>query len=356
MTQEELAKSIKSGTISGAFIFEGEEESKKEGALRYLLEKLLPEGMELMNETVLENPSIMDVLDASRQFPFMCDKRVVIAKDPPLILKSNKSKSDDDASGKEQPETEPALGEDAALKTLSEENNETCVTIIYIRGKLKGTTAAFKWFDKQGRVVSFEPLSVPELMKLMQKSAKKQGYDMSMDVAELFVTSIGTNLTMLNSELDKLIGYKNRGTQISEDDVFAIISQDVEANSFLITEKICAKQYAQAYRILNSMLDDGEYPGTIQASLTWQIRNLCHCAVLKKNGIGYKDAAVRMKSKEYPIKKSYEQCSGIPMENLVSLYRIAVDHENNYKKGLLDPKFALDDLLSNMCRLIVRKV
>ncbi len=363
MTQDQLVKSIRNGLLSGAILFEGEEETKKEGALRYLLEEVLPSGMELMNETILENPELASVLDASRQFPFMCDKRVVVAKDPPFILKSNKGKKSEDNDENEekeekeaedvQPDLEP--GEETVLKTLSEEDNPTCITVIFIRGKLKKNTAAYKWFQKHDRLVSFEPLSIPELIKIVQKNTKKQGYEISYDVAELFVTSIGRDLTRLNSELDKLIGYKSSGTQINEDDVFAIITQDIEAVSFQIMDKFCVGDYAQAYRILNALLEDRQHPAAIQAGLLWQIRNLCHCAVLKKSGVGYKDASIRLKTNEYPCKKAYEQCTGIPCGNLVSLYRIAVHNENEFKKGRLDARFSLDDLMAKMCKLIVRK-
>ena len=356
MTKDDLKKIIKDGSMYGCYLFEGEEENQKEGALSVIRTRFLPEGMELMNETVSENASLVEVLDASHQVPFMSEKRIVVAKDPLYILKSSKKNEDDtDKPETDESENESTGEEESALRKLIAEENPETITIIYLRGKLNKKTSAYKQFDKVGRVVSFEPLDEYELAKIIVKTAKKEGYTMSVDVALMFVSFIGRDLTRLNSELDKLIGYKNGGTEIYEEDVLSIITQDIDEAVFQITESIVKGQQAHAYRVVYSLIERGEQTYAIYASLTWQIRLLCHCAVLKQAGVKIPDAAEKLKSKEFPVKKSYNQCEGIPVEDLIKLYKTAIRNDYDTKSGKIRIENALQDLLQNMCLLIKRK-
>lgn len=356
MTKDDLKKIIKDGSMHGAYLFEGEEEKQKEAALSAVRARYLPEGMELMNETVSENASLVEILDASRQVAFMSDRRLVVAKDPVYILKSVK-KNEDEAEKTENDKTEEVENESSdeelnALKKLVSEQNPETITIIFMRGKLNKRGSVCKLFDKADRLVSFEPLDEYELAKIIVKTAKKEGYTMSLDVAMMFVSFIGRDLTRLNSELDKLIGYKNGGTEIYEEDVLSIITQDIDEAVFQITDSIVKGQQAHAYRVVYSLIERGEHIYKIYSSLVWQIRMLCHCAVLKQAGVKIPDAAEKLKSKEYPVRKSYGQCEGIPVTNLVRLYNTAIRNDYDTKNGKIRVESALQDLLQNMCLLI----
>lgn len=362
MTKDDLKKIIKDGSMHGVFLFEGEEENQKEGALTAVRSHFLPDGMELMNETVSENASLVDVLDASRQVPFMSEKRIVIAKDPVYILKSSKKAENEDEEEKKPETPENAEAEEAALNSeenalrmMIAEDNPECITIIYMRGKINKNTSAGRMLKNADRIVSFEPLDDYELAKIMVKTAKKEGYTLSVDVAMMFVSFVGNNLTKLNSELDKLIGYKNGGTEIYEEDVLSIITQNIDELAFQITDSIAAGRHSHAYQVVYSLLERGEAMQAIYASLNWQVRMLCHCAVLKKAGVRISDAAVKLKSKEYPVKKCYNQCERVPVENLAKLYRVAIRNEFDMKSGKMRADNALQDLLQNMCLLINRK-
>ena len=52
-------QSLKENRIDKLYVFSGQEEFIKVSALRDLRKKILPEGLEDMNETLLDNPSVM---------------------------------------------------------------------------------------------------------------------------------------------------------------------------------------------------------------------------------------------------------------------------------------------------------
>ena len=85
MDHNDFSLSLTRHTLPSVLLFEGEEEHLKQDALFALRKALLPEGMEEMNELVLDDPSADELIAAAETIPFMADKRLVIIRDyPPL--------------------------------------------------------------------------------------------------------------------------------------------------------------------------------------------------------------------------------------------------------------------------------
>ena len=65
MTHEEFFDALKRGEIAPAYFFHGEEEHVKASALEALRARLLPAGLEALNETALQNPAAAVVVAAA---------------------------------------------------------------------------------------------------------------------------------------------------------------------------------------------------------------------------------------------------------------------------------------------------
>ena len=79
--------------VPSVLLFEGEEEYLKQSALAALRKKLLPEGLEDLNETVLEAPETDAVIAAAETMPFLADRRIVLLRDYPAL--TGRSEADD---------------------------------------------------------------------------------------------------------------------------------------------------------------------------------------------------------------------------------------------------------------------
>ena len=94
MDRSTYLKQLKSGSLRGVYVFEGKEEYLKEQTLKATEAALLPEGFEALNEVVLDAPDIQRLYDSALAVPFLCDKRLVVAKDPAFLNEKRSSKSD----------------------------------------------------------------------------------------------------------------------------------------------------------------------------------------------------------------------------------------------------------------------
>jgi DNA polymerase III delta subunit len=83
------------------YFFHGPEEWVKQSAAQRLREKLLPPGLEELNETVLEGGTAQRILEAAETLPVMADRRLVLVRDyPPLTPGKAKAEQEEaQASG-----------------------------------------------------------------------------------------------------------------------------------------------------------------------------------------------------------------------------------------------------------------
>ena len=127
MNHTEFFAQVKAGQLRGAYLFEGTEEYIKSSALAAAEKALLPEGMEQLNETVLENPPTDALVAAAETLPFLAEKRLVVVRE--LAALTGRSESDE------------------RLLDYIGKIPDTCVVIFYVQGKvdaLKKLAAALK--------------------------------------------------------------------------------------------------------------------------------------------------------------------------------------------------------------------
>ena len=97
MTHTEFFAQVKKGEIARAYLFEGEEEYVKERALETLRQKLLPEGLEALNETTLQNPAAGQLIECAEMVPVMAEKRLVVANECAYVANSKAAGDSDGA-------------------------------------------------------------------------------------------------------------------------------------------------------------------------------------------------------------------------------------------------------------------
>ena len=99
MTRQALFQAIDQGAYERVYFFHGPEEWVKQGAVQRLREKLLPEGLEQLNETVIEGGTAQAILEAAETLPVMAERRLVISRDF-LPLLAGKARAEQDEAGR----------------------------------------------------------------------------------------------------------------------------------------------------------------------------------------------------------------------------------------------------------------
>ena len=202
MNHNEFVQALKAGKVSGAYLFEGVEENIKSVTLAALRKAVLADGLAELNESVMENPSAGEIIAACETLPFASDKRLVVVRE--LNGTTGRSEAEE------------------RLVSYIPKVPDSCVLVIYVRGKADGRKKLYSAVKKKGGIVSFEPLGDAELNGWIVRVFQQNGKKCAPDVASLLSFTVGNDTALLRAEIEKLTALAGDRDTITENDVHAL--------------------------------------------------------------------------------------------------------------------------------------
>ena len=354
MDRNILSQQIKSGTLSGLYIFEGREEYLKEKTLQEIERAVLPAGFEALNETILESTDIDKLYESSLALPFMSEKRLIIAKDPSFLKKKSRNSkksegTDENADSKQSTDPdndkEDGNAKEIASKLGSIHTNPTCITILYLRSNFERMKS--KALQIEDKVVTFEFLKEYELSSWVKDECKQFGCTISNDAAYELIRSSATSMGLLELEINKLTSYKGGKGRIELEDVHQLVTLDLESSVLKMIDALLSGNRLLAYTILNSMIEHGESRTMILYMLARQMRLMCYVPELYDKALN--DVEIRKKlelSDKYPVSITLNQAKSFTKEKRKDLYQRAVEYEASIKSGKMSEGQGLDEILT----------
>ena len=224
MTHDEFFKSLKAGTPTGLYLFEGEEEHIKRSALSQLESALNLGAFSDMNVTAMKDPDADKLIAASETLPFMSDKRLVVVRESGML--SGKAKDYDEASSAER------------LKDYLPALPDTTVLVFYVRGAADKRKKLYQTIKKCGKIVTFDRLDQRQLQSYIARTLKKAGLAVTSDACDRLIYSVGDDLTTVLSETEKLIAYCDGRDSVTADDIRAVCSARTEYRVFELAQTV----------------------------------------------------------------------------------------------------------------------
>ena len=331
MNWSEFYQALKADDIVPVYLFTGPEALVKREALEALRGKLLPPGLEALNDVTLEGVTAQQITDACETMPMMCPRRIVTVRDwAPLM--PGKAKNEE--------------AEAAWMQKWLEHPPESCTLVFYMRGEADGRKKLSALLKKQAVVVNFDLLTDAELSRWCARRLKAQGKRISASALNTLSYMAGRELTRLSGELDKLAAYLGgERDEITEADVRAIVSASLEYNVFELLNSLLAGDMKKGQETVNSLLQGGQTTMGILAMLTRQVRQLAHMKCALDAGTPVQAVQQQLKLHPYAARQTARQCARLSADWLTALYEKCVDFDYAVKSGRLRDRDALDMLV-----------
>ena len=331
MTWNEFYQALKADDIAPVYLFVGPEALVKREALEALRKKLLPPGLEALNDVTLEGATAQQITDACETMPMMCDRRIVTVQDwAPLM--PGKAKNEE--------------AEAERMQKWLDNPPQTCALVFYMRGEMDGRKKLPALLKKKAAVVDFQLLTDAELLRWCAKRLKPLGKRLSPAALNTLTYMAGRELTRLTGEIDKLAAYVgDERDEITEADVHVIVPASLEYNVFELLNALLAGDMKKGQQTVNSLLQGGQNAVGILSMLTRQIRQLAHMKCALDAGTPVQTVQQQLKMHPYAAKQTARQCARLSAVWLTALYERCVASDYAVKSGRLRDRDALDALV-----------
>ena len=177
MNHLEFDRLLAEGTLPPVLLFEGEEAWLKQQAWQALRQKLLPAGLEELNETLLDAPETDVLIAAAETMPLMTDRRLVLVRDLPGL--TGRGEADD------------------RLAEYLTHAPETVLIVLYCTQKPDARRKIYTTLKKAGAIVTFSPLRDQELTSFVTRAFRELGKECDERTADFLIFTSGTDTQLL---------------------------------------------------------------------------------------------------------------------------------------------------------------
>lgn len=340
MKWSEFRKSVDEGRIAPVYLFTGPEEHIKQESLEYLRKKLLPAGLEVLNDTTLEDVSARDITDAAETLPMMCDRRIVAVMDWPPLKGAGGAKK-----GEGGEEKKAYDGELQHLDQWLDDPPQTCALIFYVRGSANKKGKGYGILSKKATIVEFEELTDAEMVRWCQRQVKRQGKKISGNVVNRLTFMVGRDTVRILNELEKLCAYAQEDEEITLRHLEAIVSPSLEYGVFELMNHLLNRDMLMAQRTVKGLMQRGEDAMRLLAILNIQLRQMAHMKCALDEGLSVQSVQNALKMHPYAARQTARQCTGLSARQLTAFYEAGVEADFLVKSGRLRDRDALNRML-----------
>lgn len=224
-----IVNDIKGGNIKPIYFLMGEEPYYIDKLSEYIETNVLTEEEKGFNQTVLygRDVSIEDVVSTAKRYPMMADRQVVIIKEAQELSRT----IDKIESYVENPMPSTVLVFCYKYKTLDKRKKVT------------------KLLAKNGIVYESKKLYENQVGDWIKRVLSGKKYSIEPKASAMLVEFLGTDLSTINKELEKLQIILPAGSTISAKDIEENIGFSKDYNVFELRKAIGERDQLKAYKI-----------------------------------------------------------------------------------------------------------
>ena len=290
-----IVNDIKAGNIKPIYFLMGEEPYYIDKLSDYIEQNVLSEEEKGFNQTILygRDVSIEDIVSTAKRYPMMADRQVVIVKEAQELTR-----------------TIDKLESYAANPMPS-----TVLVFCYKYKTLDKRKKVTKLLEKNGLVYESKKLYDNQVGQWITRVLQGKGYAIEPKANAMLVEFLGTDLSKINNELEKMQIILPKGSTITPKQIEENIGFSKDFNVFELRKAIGDRNQLKAYQIAHYFAENPkDNPMVVTTSLVFSFfLNLLQyhglkdknpknvASVLKVNPYFLKDYDIALKN--YPMKK-----------------------------------------------------
>ena len=188
------------------------------------------------NQMVLygRDVSVDDIVGNAKRYPMMAEYQVIIVKEAQDLSRTIEN-----------------------LAKYAENPQPTTVLVVnYKYKKIDKRKALYKTLKKTGVVYESKKLYENQVADWIRRVLSPKKYTISPKAAQMLVEFLGTDLSKINNELEKLQIILPEGTQISPDHIEENIGISKDYNNFELRKAVGERNAIKAHKIVNYFADN----------------------------------------------------------------------------------------------------
>lgn len=243
MTAEDIIKDLKARKFKPVYLLQGEEPYYIDQIVDYMEKNILSDGERGFNQTVLygKDTDVATILNAAKRYPMMSEYQVIIVKE------AQELKWASEGSSKEAEFT---------IAYFEKPLPSTILVLAYKYGNFDKRKKVYKAINSSGIVFQSDPVRDYKLVPWIEDHIKSKGYRIEPQAVALMAEYLGTDLSKIANEVEKLCLNVAASTTIQVDHIQRNIGISKEYNVFELQKALATRNVLKCNQIINYFADN----------------------------------------------------------------------------------------------------
>jgi DNA polymerase-3 subunit delta len=227
----DIVSDIKKGNIKPIYFLMGEEPYYIDKISDFIEENILDEADKGFNQQVMygRDASIEDIVSSAKRYPMMAERQVLIIKEAQDLSRNIEK-----------------------LVSYAENPQPTTVLVLnYKYKKLDKRKKLHKAIAKSGLIYESKKLYENQVSDWIRRVLSGKKYQIEPKAAQMLVEFLGTDLSKISNELDKLMIILPKETIINDKHIEDNIGISKDFNNFELRKAVGSKNIVKSNRIIN---------------------------------------------------------------------------------------------------------
>ncbi|MCH2032062.1 MAG: DNA polymerase III subunit delta [Tenacibaculum sp.] len=226
-----IVDDIKQGKLKPIYFLMGEEPYYIDKISDFIEETVLDESEKGFNQIVMygRDVSVDEIVSSAKRFPMMAEHQVIIVKEAQDLIRTI----------------------DKLEAYATNPQPSTILVFNYKYKKLDKRKKVYKAIAKNGLIFESKKLYENQVGDWITKVLRGKKYSIEPKASQMLVEFLGTDLSKISNELDKLTSVLKEGTIISPNHIEENIGISKDFNNFELRKAVGNKDVVKANRIIN---------------------------------------------------------------------------------------------------------
>ena len=261
----------------------GEDSYLAEAALERVLQAAVPgERHESVRVLYGDEAKWEDVVQAARAGSLFAASRAVVVRRAELLKYGSIPKDDEsgDSGGRGKGKSESQDPVEAYLAAPAPD-----ATLVLMAAKPDKRRKPWKSLLAQAEVHEAAPKRGRALRSHVEGELRRRGVQLSREVLDLLIDEVGQDLRRLMGEVDKLEAWVEGRSEITVEDVSALLGQGLGQPLYLLSDAFQARDTPRTLELLERLLGEGEQGPLVVAALHRTLRQVRGAIALRSAGV-----------------------------------------------------------------------
>jgi len=322
-----LDNDIKTGNIKNVYFFYGPESFLMENKISSIKKRIVNKDFEEFAFSKFQGKDA-DIKEFEEEWgflPFAASEKLILLKDTGWFSNSKSA-------------------EFKEMKRMLEDLPDYLYVIIEETDFDKKKEKSIDFIESNGGIVYFDTLTVNQLSVWVDKMFSDNGKRISPSDAVYIINACSQSMGRIHGEVNKLIIFSEEKDKIDRADIEALISKSSEYKLYELFDDIVEQRSNKAAEKLITLLESGEKPTSIIASVSGKLYELLTVKLLSSDRIPAKEisAYFDFPRPDFVVNKMISQSKNYGEKYLKRMIKKGIEYDRNIKSGKISGELAAE--------------